>query len=84
LSVSKAFPKTELSSCSTKPDKAPAELGTDSAELARDSSEPLVKGGKRRDGGKDKSQIESGGKKTEMRTEKGGRRPYTRCVRLLK
>lgn len=35
-----------MSSGSTKPDKAPAELGTDSTELAWDSSELFVKGGK--------------------------------------
>ena len=40
-------PRTDVSSGSTKPDKPPAELGTVSAaELARDSSELLVNGGK--------------------------------------
>lgn len=34
---------TEISSGSSGPDKAPAELGTDRAELARDSSELLAK-----------------------------------------
>lgn len=46
MTDSKACPRTEISSGSTKPDKAPAELGTDSAELARDSSELLVDGRK--------------------------------------
>lgn len=58
---------TELCSGSTKPAKAPAELGTDSAELARDSSELLV--GKRRDGGS---------RNTERSTDKGKERDMKR------
>ena len=45
-----------MSSGSTESFKPPAEPGTVSAELARDSSELLVKGRKRRDVGKDKPQ----------------------------
>lgn len=39
LTELRACPWTELCSCSARPDKAPAELGTDRAELAQDSSE---------------------------------------------
>lgn len=65
MSVSKACPRTDISSGSTKPDKAPAELGTDSAELARDSSElVVVKGGK--EGTEEKTNRRgSGGKETD-------------------
>lgn len=61
-------PRTDVSSGSTKPDKPPAELGTVRAELARDSSELLV------NGGKDKTTEEEGerGRQGEEREEEVG------------
>lgn len=43
FSDSKACPRTVTSSGSTEPDRTPAELGKESAELARDSTELLEK-----------------------------------------
>lgn len=68
MSVSKTFPRTEISSGSTKPDKAPAELATDSAELARDSSELLMKGEKK--GWRKRQRTEGEGEKRDRQGEK--------------